>query len=147
MTQELFLVCHVGKCVIALPATQIEAVATCGDIVPVPHSPHSVAGLVAVRSRLLTLIDLALLAGECAGSPVDSRLMIITSVDGHCYGLQIDAVDDVVELASLRDPPANLAPGWHSLTSRICDHLGRVILIIQPADVIAAITRPLQKVA
>lgn len=130
-----------------MPATQVEAVAASGDIVPVPHAPVSIVGLVAIRSRLLTLIDVAAVAGEPDCALLEQRLMIITTIDGHGYGLQVDSVDDVIELGAMREPPKNLAAGWQDICCQMADHQGQLYLIVNPADVIAAATRFAQSAA
>lgn len=136
MASEAFLVGRVGETWIGLHAGFIEAIVPVSDIVPVPHAPRAVRGLVAVRSRLLTLIDSAEVAG--CGVDAPSALMVIVSIDGHAYGLTLDQADDVVTFDMLHAVPVALANGWQALADQMADHDGRVVLIVSPTRLVAA---------
>jgi purine-binding chemotaxis protein CheW len=130
----LHLLCRVGSTQLAFPAEQIEAVVRVEGVVPAPGAPPSVRGLAAIRSRLLTLIDCAVVAGVSGG---DAPLMAIITVDGHGYGLLLDAADDVVELPPSQSLPAKVDRGWLALQPRMVDVQGQILLLIEPAQFIA----------
>ena len=78
-------------------------------ITPAPCAAPHVAGLSALRSRVLTVIDgLAALelgrAGEAA-----ARDAIVVPCDGHTYALIVEEVEDVVEADGAAAPVAGAA--------------------------------------
>lgn len=131
----IHLVGTVGGQAIALPADAVEAVVSIGQVVPVPGAPPGIYGMAAIRSRMLTVIDTAWLVGEAAGQ---GGYMAIVSVSGHGYGLMLEAVEDVVELGETRPIPTTLSPGWMRLNPVMCDHQGRVLLVVDPEMLVAA---------
>ena len=80
-------------------------------LIPVPRAAPHVAGLSALRSRVLTVIDcmrsLELGDTDCSDG---IREAAVVELDGHHYALIVDLVEDVVEAAS--DPaPVRAAMG------------------------------------
>lgn len=134
MSETIYLVGTIGDCSVAIPADHVEAVVRIDEVIPAPGAPPSVRGLVAIRSRILTLIDSCKVVGE---SSCDAAFMAIVSIDGHGYGLMLDSVEDVVALGGLRPFPSGLTPGWARLNPQMCDHRGRVLLVVDPAALIA----------
>lgn len=92
---QLFLFAQVAGTGIAIPTDELEAVVRLGEIVPVARAPAYVRGLAALRSRVLTVIDLrARITGEptvLAAKP----MAIVAEVEGHGYALLIDDVRDI----------------------------------------------------
>lgn len=131
----IHLIGTIGGHAVALPADTVEAVVRIEETVTVPGAPSSVRGLAAIRSRILTVIDSACVVGDPGGR---ATYMAIVSVDGHGYGLTLDTVEDVVELGATQVMPATLSAGWAQLDPRICDHRGRVLLVVDPEALIAA---------
>ena len=131
---ELFLIGRIGPTWVGLPAEQVEAVVPLAEAVAVPHAPRGVRGIVAIRSRLLALIDSSVVAG-CGTASHDALMVIVTS-GGHGYALTLDAVDDVVPLDPIGPVIVQLDHAWQSLASAMADHAGRAILIVEPARLI-----------
>ena len=131
----IHLIGTIGNHAVALPADAVEAVVRIGETVPAPGAPPTIRGLAAIRSRILTVIDSGQVVGEAGGN---AAYMAIVSIDGHGYGLTLDTVEDVVELGATQPVPATLTAGWARLNPCICDHRGRVLLVIAPEALIAA---------
>jgi purine-binding chemotaxis protein CheW len=94
MTQ-LYLLAKVAGTPIAVRTEEIEAVVKISEISPVPGMPLHIAGLSALRSRVLTMIDTAALV-RGKQTPVDKRtLAIVADIAGHSYGLMVDSVSDI----------------------------------------------------
>lgn len=136
MSHDLHVICRIGSEAVALSATNIESVDRIGAVTGVPGAPESVMGLVAMRSRILTLLDCAVIAGE--PHDVSAQAMAILSVDGHGYGLALAAIEDVLPLTNIRPLPSPVAPRWHCLSPQLVDFQGRTLLVIDPARIVAA---------
>jgi purine-binding chemotaxis protein CheW len=93
---DLLLVAIIAGERVAICASEVESVVEIEAITPVPRGPAHLAGLAALRSRVVTVIDcrvsLELGAGEAW-----SREAIVVEADGHPYALLVDTVEDVLE--------------------------------------------------
>ena len=100
---ELLLVVTIAGERVALPAAAVESVVELDTLIPVPRAAPHVAGLSALRSRVLTVIDcmrsLELGVTDCSDG---IREAAVVELDGHHYALIVDLVEDVVE--ALSDP-------------------------------------------
>lgn len=134
MSSGLYLVACVGGTTIALPAETVEAVVRIDAVVPVPCAPSAVIGLATIRSRVFTLLDTALIAGEGASH---GHLMAIVSTEGHGYGLALEQVEDVIAIDGFGAVPAGLTGAWAQLAEGMADHDGRAILLVQPDRIVA----------
>lgn len=110
---ELLLIVSVAGSRVAFPAAKIESVVELDALSPVPRAAAHVAGLSALRSRVLTVIDcqrsLELGSTDLSGL----REAAVVEIEGHHYALTVDAVEDVVE--ALSDPVpvrAAMGAGW-----------------------------------
>ena len=109
----LLLIVSIAGSRVAFPAAKVESVVELDALSPVPRAPAHVAGLSALRSRVLTVIDcqrsLELGSTDLSGL----REAAVVEVEGHHYALTVDAVEDVVE--ALSDPApvrAAMGAGW-----------------------------------
>src|SRR3546814_6126183 len=81
LMSQLYLFARIGGADVAVRTEEIEAVVKLTDISPVPGVPPHVAGLSALRSRVLTIIDTAaLVQGRHAEAQPDSYA-IITNIE------------------------------------------------------------------
>ncbi|HYE27292.1 MAG TPA: chemotaxis protein CheW [Allosphingosinicella sp.] len=142
---ELLLIVRLGGERIALPAADVESVVEIDALTPVPGAAGHVAGLAALRSRVLTVID-------CLASLDSSRRLgegrgeaVMTVVDGHPYALLVEAVEDVVEAGGERQPAgASLVGGWRRIGRSIVEAEGDLLLLV---DVEALIAGPAREAA
>jgi len=111
---ELLLIVTIAGERIALPASAVESVVELDTLIPVPRAAPHVAGLSALRSRVLTVIDcqrsLELGDTDCSDG---IREAAVVELDGHHYALIVELVEDVVEAQSDPVPVrAAMEKGW-----------------------------------
>jgi len=94
--ENLFLVAKIVGERVAIPSDEVESVVRLENIVTVPGVSPVVAGLFALRSRVLTLIDTQFHVSEEPKQPNSGDYCVVTEIDGHPYGLIVDIVEDVV---------------------------------------------------
>lgn len=135
---ELLLIGRLAGRRIAFPADRVEGVVELEGITPAPCAAAHVAGLSALRSRVLTVIDgLAALelgrARETAG-----RDAIAIPCDGHTYALLVDEVEDVVEAAGPHAPlTAPVGAGWDRVAIGTIEANDELFLLVDPYLLIA----------
>ena len=144
MTQ-LLLIVSIGGSRVAFPSTAIESVVELDTLIPVPRAAPHVAGLSALRSRVLTVIDtvrsLDLGTSDCCDG---IREAAVVELDGHHYALIVDSVEDVIE--ALSDPSpirAAMGAGWGRVALGMVETEDGPLLLV---DVASLITGPAAEV-
>lgn len=135
---DLLLVVRLADRRVAFPAADIEGVVELEGLTPAPRAARHVAGLSALRSRVLTVIDgLAALEAGKAGEAALMSAVIVPS-GGHPYAILVDGVEDVIEAASAVAPltaPAGL--GWDRVALGMVEAEGNPLLLVDPHALIA----------
>ncbi len=102
---------YVGESLLGVPIQQIEEINRHLDLTPVPHGPDYVRGVINLRGKVVTVVDLRTILGlEPAAVGRDTRNVIV-NFHGEHVGLIVDRVADVVAARSdeIDRPPANLS--------------------------------------
>ena len=138
---ELLLIVTIAGSRVALPAAAVESVVELDALIPVPRAPAHLAGLSALRSRVLTVIDtlrsLELGESDCSDG---IREAAVVEVEGHHYALIVDVVEDVVEALSDPSPVrAAMGPGWQRVSKGMVETEDGPLLLV---DVDALIAGP-----
>ena len=141
---ELLLIVTIGGSRVALPAAAVESVVELDTLIPVPRAPGHVAGLSALRSRVLTVIDtlrsLELGDTDCSDG---IREAAVVELDGHHYALLVDVVEDVVEALSDPSPVrAAMGAGWERASKGVVETEEGPLLLV---DIDALVAGPAQE--
>ncbi len=143
--RSLYLVAHVNGACVGIESSSIESIVHVQDIVPVPNCDSSVAGLFALRSRVLTLIDTQYLVSATSQKAEKGALAVVVEISGHQYGLLVDKVEDVVPIGDEQfESNIKPSPEWRSLVLQTASVDGRLIMILDTGalvcgrDVLAA---------
>jgi purine-binding chemotaxis protein CheW len=136
---QLLLVVTIADERVALPAAAVEAVVELEALIPVPRAAPHVAGLSALRSRVLTVIDcmrsLELGVTDCSDG---IREAAVVELDGHHYALIVDQVEDVVEALSEPVPVrAAMTPGWERIAQGMVETEVGPLLLVDVAALVA----------
>jgi purine-binding chemotaxis protein CheW len=133
----LFLIVVIAGQRVAMPANHVESVIEIDQITPVPLVAPHVAGLFALRSRVLTIVD-SVAALDLGKTPVSKAMQaVIVACDGHPYGLLVEHVEDVVVGSGAVQPVrAALGDGWARAAMGVIEHDGNALLLIDPAILI-----------
>lgn len=136
---RLYLFARLAGTGIAVDAAEVEAVVRLTDIAPVPGMGPHVAGLAALRSRVLTIIDPAALI-HGVPMPAGARaLAIIADISGHSYGLLVESVSDIVTVPEGPLPlRGQLDAAWTPYARAIVEKDGEPCLLVSLAGFIHA---------
>jgi purine-binding chemotaxis protein CheW len=109
----------------------------------VPMAPRQVAGLLNLRGRIVTVIDMRdkLSLIDVADDRNERRPSITTERDGELYSLWIDKVGDIIEVKSesMRPVPATVSSAWRQLAHSVC-RLDGALMVILDIDALFADT-------
>jgi purine-binding chemotaxis protein CheW len=135
----LLLVVMIAGERVALPAEAVESVVELDTLIPVPRAQAHVAGLSALRSRVLTVIDckrsLELGTSDCSDGIHEAA---VVEFDGHHYALIVDFVEDVIEAQSDPSPVrAAMGAGWERVAKGMVETESGPLLLVDVASLIA----------
>ncbi|PZU07478.1 chemotaxis protein CheW [Sphingomonas sp.] len=128
--ERLYLMVRIAGELVAIDANDVGSVVEIDAVTPVPRVAPHIAGLFALRSRVLTVIDsrAALGLGRTKGPAMPEAVVIL--IDGHSYALLVEAVEDVASGDMLAPCVATLEPGWARVAlGRLSTERGDVLLI------------------
>ncbi|WAT17465.1 chemotaxis protein CheW [Aurantiacibacter sp. MUD11] len=119
---------------VALPTAGILSVIELGKLERVPRAPSRIAGLTALRSRVLTVIDCAQIVDGHPSEYIEGNgLGIVIDVDDHGYALMVDHVEDVTEFfGELEEVKADLGGEWTAHALGMAETEIGPLLVISP---------------
>ena len=135
---DLLLIVRLAGRRIALPAAEVEGVVELDGITPAPRAAIHVAGLSALRSRVLTVIDglASLEFGRATTGGIIAAIVVPSG--GHPYALIVEAVEDVIEAARpplpIRTP---VGAGWDRVAIGMVEAGDDLLLLVDPHRLIA----------
>jgi len=136
--KSLYLIARIDGSRVAIQSDLVESVVHVTDVVPVPKSDPAVAGLFALRSRVLTLIDSQYHVTGVT-KPFENRgLAVIAEIAGHHFGLLVDSVEDAVTIDT-DDVEKSVMPSpqWSKLASGLVQVGGEIAMIIDPEQLVS----------
>jgi len=95
---ELYLIVRIAERRIAFRASEVHSVIELEGITPIPMAPSYVAGLAAMRSKVLTVIDCRRSLGlEDVEAGAQSKTAVVIENEGFLYALAVDKHEDVIQ--------------------------------------------------
>ena len=123
----------------ALDAAGVQEVVRLGRLTAVRHAPAEVVGVVNLRGRIVTILDVGLTLGFDKAVPgPDSRVFIIDDRN-EFIGLLVDRVGEVVEVEAgqMGPPPANVSQVQRRFFKGV-HRVGRQVITLVDVDRILA---------
>ena len=122
----------VGGQLFGLPIRRVQDVFILERLTRVPMAPPEIAGVLNLRGRVVTLIDLSSRLGLDRIDTGGPAMAIGVEFRGESYGLMIDSVGEVLKLdgAALECNPLNLDPRLASVSTGIFRLEGQLLLVV-----------------
>jgi purine-binding chemotaxis protein CheW len=100
----------IGEQLFGLPIERVHDVFMPGHLTPVPLASEEIAGVLNLRGRIVTAIDMRCRLGLPKRDDKGEAMAVGIDCDGESYGLVIDSVGEVLKLRyDSREPvPVNL---------------------------------------
>lgn len=124
----------------AIPISRVQDVFALGTLTPVPLASPDVVGLMNLRGRVVTAIDVRPRLGV-TGQAVEPGAMAIGIEAGpDSFGLVVDRMGEVLDLGAdtRHGSPATLDPRWRALAQAI-HGIGNQIIIEADVDAMLGI--------
>jgi len=111
---------------------QVNDVLAPQKITRTPLAPSSVAGIMNLRGRIVTAIDVRDCLGQEPRQSNNPGMSVVIERNNELFSLIIDSVGDVLSLAhdSLEDVPPTLDDAWRQVASNIHKLEDRLLVIL-----------------
>jgi purine-binding chemotaxis protein CheW len=89
---------------------KIQEINKLTSVTPVPGAPHYVRGILNLRGRIITVIDLSLKLGLSQTRLRETGRNIIVRSSGEQIGLLVEKISEVIriDVEAVDEPPANM---------------------------------------
>ncbi len=128
-----FLTCQVGEQWIGFQVKQVREVVTGQRVTEMPLSDDMVKGLINLRGRVMTELDVRKVVGlPDREEGKSSHVVIIETHSGEDFGLAVDNVGEVMFMnANDYEPtPSSLAPVWREVSEGVLKQGERVLVLV-----------------
>ncbi len=113
-----FVTIRLGGQLIGIPIEKVQDVFFPDNFTPVPLARSQIAGILNLRGRIVTIIDLSKIMGmDAVNQTITERPAVGVICDNESYGLLTDTLGEVVTLSDDRFEanPVNIDPEWAQL--------------------------------
>lgn len=145
--QILISTFHVGETLMGIDTLRVQEVIRIIEMTAVHHAPEHILGIVNLRGRIVTIIDLARKL-ELHPSPLtgDSRIIIVLWNDEY-VGLLVDSISDVIyaDRSGLMPPPSNIKELQGRFFEGVYNYEGHLISLVDVDKVLAEADKGLER--
>ncbi|MDH5409862.1 MAG: chemotaxis protein CheW [Alphaproteobacteria bacterium] len=136
--EEQLVTMIVDNQLFGIPILQVQDIVEASKITPVPLAPSAIAGVLNLRGRIVTVIDLRKLLGNNDEVPWDSQMGVTVEYKGDLYTLLVDAIGDVRTLPK-RDfdsAPSTMDSKVRKLCSGIFRLRGNLLVVLDVSRIL-----------
>jgi purine-binding chemotaxis protein CheW len=136
-TDEELVTVMVADQMFGLPIDRVHDVFIASSLTAVPLAPREIVGLLNLRGRVVTALDLRRRLGLPDRTDAVQNMAVGLERQGESYGLLVDSVGEVVKLSPERQEPnpVHMDAAWVKL-SRGVHRLDDKLLIILDVDAV-----------
>jgi purine-binding chemotaxis protein CheW len=138
-----FVTAMIGGQLFGLPIRRVQDVFIPERVTRVPLAPLDIAGVLNLRGRIVTLIDMRLRLGLDRCENDGAQMAIGVEARGESYGLLIDSIGEVLKFddAFCEHNPINLDPRLARVSSGIYRMEGQLLMVLDIDQVLDTVTR------
>ena len=138
MTGDLLVIAQIAGRRCAFGALDVKSVIEIAAVTPIPRAPHWIAGITALRSQALTVIDCRRAIGLAEGDwPTDHRAAVVAD-GGHAYSLLVDSIEDITTAAGeAGQVPGGFGPEWSRIATGMIETMVGPALLVDIAALLA----------
>ena len=127
-----YVTVYIADQLFGLPISRVHDVFMPETMTPVPLSKQEIAGVLNLRGRIVTAIDMRWKLDLPLADADMKRMAVGVDYKGESYGLIIDRVGEVLNLPMAeREPnPVNLDPRWATVSAGVHRLEGTLMVIL-----------------
>lgn len=139
MARELHVVgFRIGQETFGVPIKLVHEIVRVPEITAVPDAPHYVEGVINLRGKIVSVIDLRKRFGEKELERNKKNRILVTDVEGKLVGLIVDTASEVLKIpeTEVELPPAVIGEGDVNYVTGLGKLNGRLIILIDLSKVL-----------
>jgi purine-binding chemotaxis protein CheW len=131
-TMTEYVTATVGGQLFGLPIARVQDVFVLDRLTRVPLAAPEIAGVLNLRGRIVTAIDMRRRLGLAPPGEARKRMAIGIEYKGESYGLLIDAIGEVLNVptAGREGNPVNLEPGLARVSAGVHRLEDRLLVVL-----------------
>ncbi len=133
MSRELHIVgFQVGRETYGVPITSLHEIVRVPEITAVPDAPDYMEGVINLRGKIVSVIDLRKRLGEKKVSMGKRNRILVVEHNGRLSGLIVDSASEVLKIpaSDVEPSPAALHDGGLNCVTGLGKHKGRLIVLL-----------------
>ncbi len=140
MNQELHIVgFRVGRETYGVPITSLHEIVRVPEITAVPDAPDYMEGVINLRGKIVSVIDLRKRLGEKQVSASNRSRILVVEHKGRLCGLIVDSASEVIKIpvSDIEPPPAVFQEGALHCVTGMGKYQGRLIVLLDTNKLLA----------
>ncbi|MEM8794305.1 MAG: chemotaxis protein CheW [Pseudomonadota bacterium] len=131
----------IGGQLFGLPINKVHDVFMPDSITRVPQSEPEIAGVLNLRGRIVTAIDMRQMLGVEDSTSGENKMAVGIDYKGESYGFIIDRVGEVLNLSmeSRESNPSNLDRRWTNISAGVHRLDGELMVILDVERVLGGL--------
>lgn len=137
---------RVGRETYGVPITAVHEIVRVPEITAVPDAPDYLEGVINLRGKIVSIIDLRKRFGEAAAQPSNRNRILVAEVNGKLLGLVVDSASEVLRIArsAIEAPPALVQEGRLNCVTGVGKLQGRLVILIDLARLLPSAASPVR---
>jgi purine-binding chemotaxis protein CheW len=139
MAKELHIVgFRVGRETFGVPIKLVHEIVRVPEITSVPDAPNYVEGVINLRGKIVSVVDLRKRFGEKEIQAHKKNRILVTEVEGKMVGLIVDAASEVLKLPEneVDLPPGMFEEGDLHYVTGVGKLGGRLVILIDLSKIL-----------
>jgi purine-binding chemotaxis protein CheW len=133
MSRELHIVgFQVGRETYGVPIASLHEIVRVTEITSVPDSPEYIEGVINLRGKIVSVIDLRKRFGSKQIANTKKNRILVVELNGRLTGLIVDAASDVLKIPAddVEAAPAVFQEGGLNCVTGLGKYKGRLIVLL-----------------
>ena len=134
MSRELHIVgFQVGRETFGVPITSLHEIVRVPEITAVPDAPEFMEGVINLRGKIVSVIDLRKRFGEKQTSSHRRNRILVVEHQGRLCGLIVDSASEVLKIPAtdIEPPPTVMQEGGLNCVTGLAKYRGRLIMLLE----------------
>jgi purine-binding chemotaxis protein CheW len=140
MNREVHIVgFQVGRETYGVPITSLHEIVRVPEITAVPDAPEYMEGVINLRGKIVSVIDLRKRFGEKQAAGGRRNRILVVEHAGRLSGLIVDSASEVLKipLEEVEPPPAVFQDGGLNCVTGLAKYKGRLIVLLEMNKLLA----------
>jgi len=139
MSRELHIVgFQVGRETYGVPITSLHEIVRVPEITVVPDAPDYMEGVINLRGKIVSVLDLRKRLGEAQVAPSRRNRILVVEHNGRLAGLIVDSASEVLKIpaADVEPSPTEFVEGGLNCVTGLGKYQGRLIVLLDMAKLL-----------